>query len=75
MNARMLAEEVVRRGDLFFGQWVDAGSPDAFDFNPFVPTYRSSAEWQGWFDDLALSSATSQAAFSIKDLVPLPLLG
>ena len=74
MNARMLAEEVVRRGDFFFGQWVDAGSPALFDFSPLVATYRLSPEWQDWLDDLVLSSASSQAAFSVMELVPLPLL-
>ena len=39
-NSRMLAEEVVRRGDLFLGAWVDAGSPSAYDFHPLVAACR-----------------------------------
>ena len=73
-NSRMLAEEVVRRGDFVLGAWVDAGSPSAYDFHPLVAAYRSTAEYEQWFDDLPLDSWSSKAGFAIRDLVPLPLV-
>ena len=74
LNSRMLAEEVVRRGEYFFGAWLGAGSPAPYDYNPLVPAYRSPAEYQEWFDDLPLDSFSSKAAFLVRDLIPLPLL-
>ena len=73
-NSRMLAEDVIQRGDLFFGAWVDAGSPESYDFHPLVSAYRSTAEYEQWFDDLPLDSWSSKAVFASRDLVPLPLL-
>ena len=73
-NSRMLAEEVVRRGDFFLGAWVDAGSPSAYDFHPLVAAYRSTAEYEQWFDDLPLDSWSSKAGFALRDLVPLPIV-
>ena len=73
-NSRMLAEEVVRRGDFFFGAWVDAGSPESYDFHPLAAAYRSTAEYEQWFDDLPLDSWSSKAGSAIGDLVPLPLV-
>ena len=70
----MLAEEVVRRGDYFFGAWLDAGSPVPYDYNPLVPAYRAPAEFQEWLDDLPLHSFSSKAAFMVMELIPLPLL-
>ena len=44
-SARRLAEEVVRRGDFFYGSWIDAGSPIPFDFNPLVADYTVADEF------------------------------
>ena len=74
INAWRLAEEMVRRGDYFFSGWVDAGSPVPFDFTPLAQKYRPDEEYSLWFDDLPLSSPTSQAAFEIRDTAPFPLL-
>ena len=73
-NSRLLAEEVVRRGDYFFGAWVDAGLPAPYDFDPLVSAYRSTAGYEQWFDDLPLDSWSSKAALAIREVVPLPLL-
>jgi hypothetical protein len=74
LNARMLAEEVLRRGKYFFGAWVDAGSEVPYDYNPLVAGYRSSVEYEQWFEDLPLNSASVKAAFEIWEMVPYPLL-
>jgi len=73
-NARMLAEEVVRRGDYFLGAWVDAGSPLPYDFQPLVPAYRAPAEFHEWLDELPLNSVSSKAAFMVMGLIPQTLL-
>jgi hypothetical protein len=72
-NARVLAEEVVRLGDHFMSGWVDEGSPVPFDFGPLRASYQSTAEYQQWFDDLPLDSASSRAAFELMVLMPMPL--
>ena len=74
VSSRILAEEVVRRGDDFVGAWVGAGSPAVYDFNPLVIAYRPTAEYEQWLDDLPLDSWSSKAALAIRDLVPPPLL-
>ena len=74
LNSLMLAEEVVRRGDYLFGAWLDEGSPVPYAYNPLVPAYRAPAEFQEWLGDLPLHSFSSQAAFMVMELIPLPLL-
>ena len=72
-NARVLAEEVVRRGDHFMAGWVDAGSPVPFDFSALAASYRTTAEYEQWFDDLPLDSWSSKAAFDVREIIPMPL--
>ena len=72
-NARVLAEEVVRRGDYFLGGWVDAGSPVPFDFTALAVAYEPIDEFVQWFDDLPLDSWSSKAAFGLSDLTPMPV--
>ena len=72
-NARVLAEEVVRRGDYFLAGWVDAGSPVPFDFTELGVAYQPPAEYEQWFDDLPLDSWSSKAAFGLRELSPMPL--
>ena len=74
ISARMLAEEVVRRGD-YFGSWIEAGFPVPYDYYPLVPGYRTSAAYQEWLDEQPLTSLQSKQAFAVVDLIPLPLLG
>lgn len=73
-NARMLAEEVVRRGDYFFSAWIEAGSPVPFDCFPLALGYKSTSEYCEWFDMLPLSEPSWKAAYEIQQMVPLPLL-
>ena len=53
--------------------WVDAGSPDTLAFEACKAGYTSTAEYMSWFDDLALHSECSKAAFEIRDMCPLAL--
>ena len=73
-NARMLAEEVVRRGEYFFSAWIEAGSPVPFDSFPLALGYKSTSEYCEWFDMLPLSEPSWKAAYEIQEMVPLPLL-
>ena len=70
----MLAEEVVRRGDYFFGAWIEAGSPVPYDYNPLVPGYRTSVACQEWLDEQTLNSLQSKQAFAVVDVIPLQFL-
>ena len=72
-NVRMLLEEVRRKGDCLMLAWVDEGSPDTFSFAVCEAGYTSTAECMPWFDDLALHSECSKAAFEIRDTCPLAL--
>ena len=73
-NARILAEEMVRLGDHFMSGWIADGSPVPYDFIPLRASYRSTPEYDLWFDDLPLESFSSKAAFEIQVVVPNPLL-
>ena len=73
-DSRMLAEETVRRGDFIFCGWAEAGSPVPFDFSPLAQAYLPSEEYALGFDDLSVGGHSSQAAFALRELIPLPLL-
>ena len=74
LNARMLAEEVGRRGDYFYGAWEADECAVPYDYNPLVAGYRSPVDYQNWFDELPLNSPSARAAFEIREMVPYPLL-
>ena len=69
-----LGEEVIRRGDYFLGAWTDAGRTVPLYLSELRAGYTSPHEYQEWFEDLALESHTSKAAFDIRELVPGQLL-
>ena len=73
-NARMLAEEVVRRGDHFFTAWVEADCVLPFDFTAAAAVYSPPPEYHMWFDELPMNSFSSQAGFEISALVPRPMV-
>ena len=73
-NARVLAEEVVRRGDHFFDGWVQEGSPAPFDFSALAASYVSPPDYLQWFDEQALNSWSARAAFEVRELVPMALV-
>ena len=70
-NARMLAEELCRKGNFFLGSWVDEGSPDGFSFGPLCGAYTELQEYTEWLEGLPLNSASLKAAFVLRGLVPL----
>ena len=74
LNARMLAEEVGRRGDYFYGAWEADECAVPYDYNPLVAGYRSPVDYINWFDELPLNSPSARAAFEIREMVPYPLL-
>ena len=72
-NARMLSEEVRRKGDYFINAWVDPGSPLQFSFDDCKQGYRTTDEYYDWMDSLALNSWGCKAAFEIRDMCPRPV--
>jgi hypothetical protein len=72
-NARMLAEEVQRRGNHFFSAWVAADCIVPFDFTAAAAVYSAPQEYHTWFDALPMASYSSQAAFQITNLVLRPM--
>ena len=72
-NARMLAEEVQRRGNYFFSAWVTADCIVPFDFAAAAAVYSAPQEYHTWFDALPMASYSSQAAFQITNLVLRPM--
>ena len=65
---------MVRLGDHFMSGWIADGSPVPYDFIPLRASYRSTPEYDLWFDDLPLESFSSKVAFEIQVVVPNPLL-
>ena len=72
-NARMLGEELCRRGNFFLGSWVDQGSPGGLNFQPLCGACKSPQEYTDWFEALPLSSVSAKAAFVMRNLCPLPV--
>ena len=71
VGARMLAREVVRRGNFFCAQYVDSEDDDFNHYTPaMIAEYRGAADFTAWMAHLDHADPCWIAGEEVRALVP-----
>ena len=70
-NARVLAEQVARRGNYFYSRWIEAGAPTPYSFDEVAENYDEGEDFAGWLQAQLVGSKTYKEALKISQMVPM----
>ena len=70
-GSNALANEVVRRGDFFFKQWLDQDSDHFLYTEANIDAYAEDLEWLNWITSLAADSVSYIRGLEVRRIVQI----